>query len=108
MLREKFENCFDFEEYEEMILSTDILITCSPQAVLDSLASGGRPIYVVREDYAQDFDALFESYNIPIVHNYDKSMLNETLANLNGGEYVKLISKSINIVKTLKEKLHLN
>lgn len=107
MLRKKFENCFDFEEYDEMILKTDILITCSPQAVLDSLATGGRPIYVIREDYAQDMQELFASLNIPIIKNYDKNHLSVILDTINDIKYVNITQSDNKIVDFIKENLAL-
>ena len=107
-LREKFEHCYDFEEYEEMILETDTLITCSPQAVLDSLASGGKPIYLQREDYIHDMDELFKELNIPIITNYNKCDLDVILETLSQRKYGDLMDKCHSIVKNIKEKLNLN
>jgi len=108
VLREKFEHCYDFEEYADMILETEILITCSPQAVLDSLASGGKPIYVQREDYIQDMDELFKELNIPIILNYNKSDLNMIIKSIFKRKYGDLTHKSKIIKKNLKEELNLN
>jgi hypothetical protein len=105
MLREKFSNCFDFEEYDEMIQKTDILITSSPQAVLDSLACGGRPIYFQREDYTQDMNDTFKSLNIPIIENYDKNHLNMIIKTINNIKYVKITQKDNKVIKLIKENL---
>jgi len=107
MLEKKFPNHFAFEEYEEMILKTDILITCSPQAVLDSLASGGRPIYVQREDYTTDYNNQFERLNVPMVNNYDKNHLNVIIENINEQKYVKLTQNDNKIIDFIKETLAL-
>ena len=90
MLKEKFPNFFEFDEYSEMIRSTDILITASPQAVLESLASGGRPIYFQREDYPQDLVELFRELGVPVVFNYDKQALLETLRSISYDNYKKI------------------
>ncbi len=108
VLREKFEHCYDFEEYEDMILETEILITCSPQAVLDSLASGGRPIYVQREDYVHDMDEVFEGLNIPIIKKYNKSDLNMILGSILEHRYGNLVDKSNIIKKKIQVELNLN
>ncbi|MCD6433969.1 MAG: hypothetical protein J7L21_07990, partial [Sulfurimonas sp.] len=79
MLKEKFKNHHEFEDYDEVIMKSKVLITSSPQAVLENLASGGRPIYVQREDYTKDFRELFTTLNIPMVDNYDKKLLLEIL-----------------------------
>ncbi len=107
MLKEKFKNYHEFEEYEDMIKKTDILITASPQAVLESLASKGRPIYVKREDYSDDFDDLFESLNIPIIKNYDKNQLSVILKTINDIKYLQLQQNSNKITKFIKENLNL-
>ncbi len=99
MLKEKFSNYFEFEEYPEMIRSTDILITASPQAVLESLASGGRPVYFQREDYPDDFVDLFYDLGVPVVLHYDKKVLLDSLRSLSYENYKNL--------KKIVTKLHL-
>lgn len=106
-LKEQFSSYFEFEEYEEMIQKTDILITASPQAVLESLASGGRPIYIKREDYSDNFDELFTSFNIPIVNKYDKNRLSLIIATIDNIKYVKATHYSDKITKFIKENLNL-
>jgi len=108
MLKEKFVNHFEFEEYDEMIMSSEILITCSPQAVLDSLASGGKPIYVQREDYTQDFHELFNELNIPIIYNYEKNHLKVIIKTINDNNYVEMTQKTNKIVNLVAEKFDLN
>jgi len=107
MLREKFSNNFDFEEYEEMIMKSEILLTASPQAVLDSLASGGKPIYFQREDYTRDFNEVFEELNIPIIFNYDKNHLNVILDTINDRNYVNITQNDNKIIDFIKENLDL-
>ncbi|UCN00015.1 hypothetical protein LCX93_10865 [Sulfurimonas sp. SWIR-19] len=107
MLKTRFVHYFEFEEYDAMIMQSEVLVTASPQAVLDSLASGGKPVYIQREDYTRDFIPLFESLNIPVVHNYDKSHLNvilETVFTRNYGTIEKNSNKTVNF---LKESLNL-
>ena len=107
MLQKKFKNFFEFEEYDNMIKTTDILLTASPQAILDSLASGGKPIYFQREDYTEDFIPLFEKLNIPIVYNYDKKYLSVILETINDRKYEKIEQNSNKIAKFIKENLNL-
>ena len=107
MLKEKLKNYYEFEEYEEMIKKTDILLTSSPQAVLESLASHGRPIYVKRADYSDDFDDLFKSLNIPIIDNFDKERLTSILETIDNQNYQNIAHLSNKITKIIKEKFNL-
>ena len=104
-LKEKFENYHEFEDYEEMIKKTDVLITASPQAVLESLASGGKPIYFQREDYTYDFRELFVSLNIPIADNYDNNKLLTILETIQTHKYNSIEQNSNRIVNSIKENL---
>ncbi len=107
MLKEKFKNSFEFEEYETMIQRSKILLTASPQAVLDSLASGGRPIYFQREDYSRDFVPFFDALNIPILNNYDKNHLYMILETINNRKYKKIEHNSNKISQFIKNSLNL-
>lgn len=106
-LKKKFKNYHEFEDYEAMIKKTDILITASPQAVLESLASGGRPIYVQREDYTRNFNELFKTLNIPIIENYDKNVLSITIETIDNHNYYKIEHLSDKISEFIKESLTL-
>ena len=107
MLRERFPNHFEFEEYETMIKSTDILLTASPQAVLESLASGGRPIYFQREDYPRDFIPLFESMGIPVIEGYDKEEREKIITSISYVNYKKLEKNCYKIAPFIKNCLNL-
>ena len=72
MLKEKFKNYHEFEEYDNFITSCEVLLTSSPQAVLECLASGGKPIYIQRNDYSKDFLEKFKELNIPIIMDYKR------------------------------------
>jgi len=107
MLEERFEHCFSFEEYDTMIAQTKLLITASPQAVLDSLAAGGKPIYLQREDYTQDFLPLFETLHVPIIKNYDREYLNELLKTIDNISYTKVGQNSYKVANFIKNSLNL-
>ena len=106
-LKEKFSSCFEFEEYDEMITQSEILITSSPQAILESLASGSKPIYVQREDYTVYFNELFSSLNVPIIENYDKSQLSAILETIDNRKYGIPQQNGNKIAKFIKENLNL-
>jgi hypothetical protein len=103
MLKEKFPNHHEFEDYDEVIQKSEILITSSPQAVLENLASGGKPIYVQRDDYTTEFQALFEKLGIPIIKDYNKNYLYLVLKTINDNKYAKPIQNSDKIAKYIKE-----
>jgi hypothetical protein len=107
MLKEKFPNYFEFEEYEDMIKKSKILITSSPQAVFDSLASGGKPIYVQRADYTKEFNSIFETLNIPVLENFDKNHLFVILKTIHDRKYEKLSQNSNSLANFIKEGLNL-
>ena len=107
MLKKKFPKYYEFEEYDDFITGSKILITSSPQAVLDSLASGGRPIYLKRLDYTNELLELFLQLNIPIIENFDKVLLNIAISENPSHTYVKLIQNSAKHVNYLKDKFYL-
>jgi len=106
-LASAFGNQHEFEDYETMIQTTNILVSASPQAVLENLASGGRPIFLQRPDYPQDFLQLFESLNIPIINGYDREALSTFLAKNISQKYHMLPNDTPKVLSFLKETLTL-
>jgi hypothetical protein len=106
-LRNKFKNHHEFEEYDEVIKKSKILITASPQAVFENLAAGAKPIYVQREDSATDFLELFKTLNVPVVKNYDKAHLIDIISSVNNHNYSKMEHSAKKIVDFIKENLTL-
>jgi len=106
-LKKQFPNHFEFEEYDEMITKSEILITSSPQAVLDSLAAGSKPIYIQREDYSSNLNELFTSLNIPVLENLDINQVLELIKTIDNRKYEKPLQNSNKITKFIKENLNL-
>jgi len=106
-LKKKFPNHFEFEDYDAMITKSEILITSSPQAVLDSLAAGSKPIYVQREDYSAHFNDLFTRLNIPVHDILDIDQVLETVKTINNINYEKPLQNCNKISKFIKENLNL-
>jgi len=105
-LKNEFNNHHEFEDYDEVIQKSQILISASPQAILENLASGGQPIYIQRADYVTDFNTLFEELNIPIIKNYDKAQLINIISNINNHKYEKLDKNSNKLIQNIKENLN--
>ncbi len=101
-LSAKFKTIHEEEDYDEVITQSEVLITSSPQATLESLASGGRPIYIQRADYADDFIPLFESLNIPVLRDFDKALLLTTFDSVLSLEYHKPLQNSQKIAEFIK------
>ena len=107
MLQKKFPKYHEFEEYDTFVCSCKVLITSSPQAVLQNLATGGRPIYLVREDYDTGYEQLFAELNVPIVRDFDKEKLENFLEKIASHIYNKLPQNSDKVVNYLKDKFYL-
>ena len=105
-LKERFLNHHDYDDYDEVIQKSEILISASPQAILENLASGGKPIYIQREDYVTDFLDAFKALNIPIITNYNKEELIEVISSINTHEYSKIAKNSNNLIQIIKENLN--
>ncbi len=98
----------EFEEYDEVVQASKVFVTSSPQAVLENLASGGRPIYVQRPDYVRDFIPLFESLHVPIVDGFDKEKLSLLLDGVLSHNYHPAPQNTQKITEFLKEGLSLS
>jgi len=106
-LKKKFKNYYEFEDYDEVIMKSEILITASPQAVLENLASGGKPIYIQRDDYTTNFNELFKEFGIPIIYNFDNFELLDILNKINSYKYYQLEQNSNKIFYFIKNSLNL-
>jgi len=105
-LKNEFKNHHEFEDYDDVIQKSQILISASPQAILENLASGGKPIYIQREDYVEDFNTIFKSLNIPIVQNYNKEQLIDIISNINNQKYKKPLQNGNKLIQFIKENLN--
>ena len=106
MLKTKFKNYHEFEDYEKTIKASKVLITASPQAVLESLACGGSPIYFQREDYTTEFQKLFKDLNVPIIKDYDKNKLSLILNTISSHKYQEIAYNRNKVSKCIKENLN--
>ncbi|MCK9491254.1 MAG: hypothetical protein M0Q24_04130 [Sulfurimonas sp.] len=107
MLKEKFKRHYEFEKYDDVIQKSKILISSSHQAVLENLASGGKPIFIQRRDYPDNFLEIFKKMNIPIVQNYQNSQLLTILKAHEIHEYYKVEHKNEKLIDFIKVSLNL-
>jgi predicted glycosyltransferase len=95
MLKESFKNCYEFEEYDEFVTSCEVLVTASPQAALECLASGGKPIYLQREDYLDFFEEKFKELNIPMIKYKDFEHIKELICDISDHKYKQIDKNSL-------------
>lgn len=104
-LKESVKSCYEFDEYDTVVTSSEVFISASPQAVLESFASKSKPIFIQREDYTDSFCDIFKELNIPIIQNYDLKALKEILSKIDTHEYYYTKQKNSNIIENIKENL---
>lgn len=102
-----FGNQYENEDYDEVITRSQVLLTASPQAALENLAAGGRPVFIQRPDYGREFLLLFEKLKIPVVDGYNKAKLGKQMENVLSHSYHNLFEKRENVTSFLKKTLAL-
>ena len=90
------------DAYDAVVRGSEVLVTASPQAALENLASGGKPVFLQRPDYATDFLECFRKLNIPVINGYDEAALDGVLESLEGHCYGKLANNTHKLDKFLK------
>ena len=106
-LKERFTALHDEEAYDAVVAGSECLVTSSPQAVLEHLAAGGKPIYLQRADYPTDFIPLFESLTIPVIHGFNKSALSAALDDVQSHNYHACPKNTEKLASFLKQNLNL-
>lgn len=102
-----FKTEHEFDAYDEVIKNSRVFVSASPQAVLENLAAGGRPIFLQRPDYPRDFLPLFATLNIPIIDGFDKAKLSAALPEVLSQEYHEVPKTTTKIVEFLYRSLSL-
>ena len=102
-LKESFGTIHDAEAYDEVIRRTDVLISASPQAVLQNLAGGGRPVYLQRADYADDFVRLFATLNIPIVTALTQEQLMQAISTALSNNYHQIDKSNTKVIEFIRK-----
>lgn len=107
MLRDKFKNHHEFEDYDEVIQNSEILVTASAQAALENLASGGKPIYIQRDNYSSNLQKLFNELNIPMIRDDNYEQLINIISQIDNHNYYKMKQNSDKLALFIKETLNL-
>lgn len=102
-----FENVYDESDYEEVVCGTKVFLSASPQAVLENLAAGGRPIFLQRNDYPTHYKKLFDRLKIPLISEYDKSALSLLLDEIPSQNYQKCPENTDDIALFVRKNLDL-
>jgi hypothetical protein len=96
-LKEDFSELIEPEEYQDVVMQSSHLVTSSPMAVLQGLASNSNPVYIQRGDYTQDFLPLFKELNIPCFDYKNMTEFDNFLKEKTPHKYEKLSSNVTNI-----------
>jgi hypothetical protein len=106
-LKESFKTIYDSESYDEVIRKSEILVSGSPQAVLQNLISGGKPIYLQRSDYTNDFIPLFESLSIPIIKELSQEQLMQTINKVSSNSYHTVEKSNTKVIEFIRKTFNL-
>ena len=100
-LKEFANRMFENEEYESVVKSSRNVITSSYQTALQSLVSGGEPIYIERTDRDSRPNRLLSSLGIPILDEWNEDKI---LKKLNSPiEYRDYENRNRKLAKALLE-----
>ena len=106
-LKESFSTVHECEKYDDIIRQSNILITSSPQAALQSLAGGGKPIYLQRADYSKDFIPLFKVLSIPTIEELTLEELKNGLETAKSNNYHKLQKGNTKVIEFIRKTFNL-
>ncbi|MDD2827987.1 MAG: hypothetical protein PHW18_00260 [Sulfuricurvum sp.] len=102
-LKESFKTIHECEEYDEIIRKSEILVSGSPQAVLQNLAGGGKPIYLQRPDYVRDFIPLFDTLSIPIVEGFSQEQLMQRVKTVVSNNYHTIEKSNTKVIEFIRK-----
>jgi hypothetical protein len=102
-----FKKCYEFEEYDTLIMNSKVLVSASPQAILESLANGATAVFVQRPDYPKDWTTLFYSLGVPIVNGYDAGTLEKIMQTITSHKCNSLLYETDKVITFIKENLYL-
>jgi hypothetical protein len=106
-LKESFTQTHECEAYDEVIRQSEILVTASPMAALQNLASGGKPVFLQRPDYTQDFIPLFTMLNIPIVEQFTQEQLMQAISTASSNNYHNIEKSNSKVIEFIRKSFNL-
>ncbi len=106
-LKESFSTIHECEAYDDVIRKSEVLISASPMAVLQNLASGGKPIYFQRADYPTDFIPMFTSLNIPIVEQFSQEQLMQAIRATSSNNYQSIKKSNTEVIEFIRKSFNL-
>jgi hypothetical protein len=106
-LKGSFSRIHECEAYDDVIRHSEILISASPMAVLQSLAGGGKPIFIQRPDYERDFISLFMMLNIPVVEGYNEEQLMQAISMSSSNSYKKIKNSNTKVIEFIRKSFNL-
>jgi len=102
-LKESFGSIHECESYDKVIQQSEILVSASPQAVLENLAGGGKPVFLQRPDYTKEFIPLFESLGVPIIDNYGQEQLMHGIKTASSKTYHTFEKSNIKVIEFIRK-----
>jgi len=102
MLKEMFPSHYDADSYDEVVTRSNILISSSPQAIFECLASGGKPIYLQRNDYTNAFESAMKECNIPVIQTLDLGQIKNLLDGISNHSYHNVKKNSLNFLSFIE------
>jgi hypothetical protein len=102
-LKESFKIIHEPEVYDEVIRHSEVFVSASPQAVLQNLAGGGKPIFLQRPDYTRDFIPLFESLSIPIVDGFSQEQLMQGVKTALSNNYHTIEKSNTKVIEFIRK-----
>jgi hypothetical protein len=102
-LKPFFKEVFETEDYDDLVLRREKIITSSYQTAFESLVSGGKPIYVERSDRDDEINQFLESFNIPVLKSFQSDEVSKALSE--NIEYKVFEDKNSEIANFIKSKI---
>ena len=102
-LKESFKIIHESEVYDEVIRRSEVFVSASPQAVLQNLAGGGKPVFLQRPDYCRDFIQLFEALSIPIVEGFSQEQLMQGIKTALSNNYHTINKSNSKVIEFIRK-----